>query len=104
MVKIDLMTQRSQNTITGTQTHFAVLKDCDSWRRRREVVLHVVQEWVARLGDLAPMQARCSGACPDRGSGGPTRTDRYIEEVVRCGDLQTQRIQMSPSADLFAGG
>jgi hypothetical protein len=102
VVKMDLMTQRSQNVIGTTQTHCAVLKDCDSWRRK-EFVLHVVQDRVARLEDLAPMQARYLGACPDRGSGGPRRTDRY-REVVHCLDLQTQEIQMSPSADLFAGG
>jgi hypothetical protein len=98
---MDLMTQRSLAVIADTQTHCAVLKDCDSWRK--EFVLHVVQDWVAQLENLAPMQARCLGACPDRGSGGPRRTDRYEEEVVRFWDLQTQETQMSPSADLFAG-
>jgi hypothetical protein len=96
---MDRMTQRSQNVIGRTQTYCVVLKDCDSWRRK-EFVVHVVQNQVARLENLAPMQARYLGACPDRGSGGPRRTDR-CGEVVRFWDLQTQKIQMSPSADLL---
>jgi hypothetical protein len=103
VVKMDLMMQRSQNVMGRTQMHYVVLKDCDSWRRK-EFVVHIVQNRVARLGDLALPQARWLSACPDRGSGGPRRTDRCREEAVRFWDLQTQEIQKSPSVDLFAGG